>query len=101
MPTGTFRMLALTLLLTAPAATQNQEDYLDLLVVKVRPEKGADFDALNRKVAEANRRHKGDAWLAFETTYGEQNTVTFISPRQNYAAIGQGLELFEKALKEA
>jgi hypothetical protein len=76
-------------------------DYLEVLVAKVRPEKRADFDAINRKVAEANRRAKGDSWLAMEVEYGEGNTIQFTSPRQNYAAIESAFAAFLGAIKEA
>jgi len=79
-----------------------QEGYLDVLVCKVKPEKRADFDALVKKMADANRRHKnGDQFLVTQTEYGEGNTVKLISTRQDYAAIEAGQVAFEEALKEA
>jgi hypothetical protein len=76
-------------------------DYLDIFIAKVRPEKRADFDSINRRIAEANRKAKGDLWLAMEVEYGENNTVQFVSTRQNYAAIDSGLNAFMGAIKEA
>ncbi len=96
-----FGALAVAVLLAAPAAAQMPEDYLDLFVVKVKPEKRAEFDAINKKVADANRRNKGDTWLAIETLYGEGNTVYFISPRRNYGEVEKGYETFMGALNKA
>ena len=66
-------------------AQQAQESYLDVFTVQVKPEKRADFDAVSRKIAVANRENKGDTWLAMETTYGPGNRVTFISTRNTWA----------------
>jgi hypothetical protein len=52
-------------------AQEMMGDYLDVLIVKVRPEKRADFDAVGRRVADANRKAKGDFWTAMEVTYGK------------------------------
>ena len=54
-------------LLAALAAGQAQEQYLDVYIVQVKPEKRAEFDAISRKIAAANRQNKGDAWIAMET----------------------------------
>lgn len=76
-------------------------DFLDVFTVKVRPEKRADFDAIGRKIADANRRAKGDVWTAMTVEYGENNTVQFVSPRTNYAAIDSGMTAFMNAIKTA
>jgi hypothetical protein len=92
--------IALGLLATSLAPAQEMMgDYLDVTVVKVRPEKRADFDAIGRRVADANRKAKGDFWTAAEVEYGENNIVQFISPRQNYAAIDSGGMAFMNAIK--
>ncbi len=84
--------------ITAPAQTS---DLLDVFEAKVKPEKRADFDAIARKVAEANRKAKGDNWITVQNEYGEGNTVYFISTRQNHAAIEQGFKAFMGAINEA
>ncbi len=94
-------VLALPLLLSIAAAGQMQEEYLDVQILKVKPEKRAAFDAVAKKVADANRQHKGDTWVALETTYGELNTVYFVSVRRNYADIDKGIEAFMGALTKA
>lgn len=93
-------ILTLALLTTGAATAQMPEGYLDVLTCKVRPEKRADFDAIVRKMADANRRHNGDAFIATNTEYGEGNTVTLISVRPDYGAIEQGMEAYEGAMKE-
>jgi hypothetical protein len=83
------------------AQGQMMGDYLDVFMVKVRPEKRADFDTVNKKIADANRKAKGDFWLATQAEYGEVNTVQFLSQRQNYAAVESGMNAFMGAIKEA
>ena len=56
--------LSVVVCLAAPVAVQAQGDYLDVYTVKVKPEKLADFQALTKKWADANRRYDGDRWLA-------------------------------------
>ena len=71
----------------APAAVRAQGDYLDVFIAKVKPEKVADFQALTKKFADANRRFNGDRWLASEAVYGEGNVYQFTSTRKDYAEI--------------
>lgn len=79
--------LAVVVCLAAPVAVQAQGDYLDVFIVKVKPEKVADFQALAKKFADANRRFNGDRWLALEAVYGEGNVYQFTSTRKDYADI--------------
>ena len=88
-------------MLLAGSAVAQQTQYLDVLVVKVRPERRADFDALNKRLADANRNNQGDLWLALNTEYGENNTVSFISMRSSYAGVDQGYDMFMAALDKA
>ena len=93
---------AVALLLAAGTVLgQSLEGYLDIFVVRVKPEKRAEFDAIIKKMVEVNRKNKGDTWVAVETAYGEHNTVYFISARQKYAEIEQGMEAFVKAFGRA
>ncbi len=89
------------LLLSAGALGQGLEDYLDVGVVKVKPEKRAEVDTIVKKLADANRRHNGDNWITFETTFGEQYTLTYVSPRPNYAALDQAYGVFMSAMTKA
>lgn len=93
--------LTVAALLTATAFAQAPEGFLDVFVVKVKPEKRAEFDAAIKKMVDANRRHGGDTWLTTETTFGEGNTVYFSSLRNNYAEIEQGYGKFMGALIKA
>lgn len=71
----------------APMVAYAQGDYLEVYVVKVKPEKLADFQALTKKWIDANRRFNGDTWIAMETVYGDGNVYQFTSMRRDYADI--------------
>ena len=96
-----FWVLAVAALLAAPAVVQAQGDYLDAYIVKVKPEKVAEFNAIAKKVVDANRRFNGDRWVAVETVYGEGNTFVFVSNRQDYAEIEKAYGAFMGALHKA
>jgi hypothetical protein len=89
------------LVLAAPVAVRAQGDYLDEYIVKVKPEKVADFTVLAKRVADANRRFNGDRWIAMETLYGEGNTYAFVSTRQDYADVEKNAGSFVVALQKA
>jgi hypothetical protein len=93
--------LVLVLCLAAPIAVQAQGDYLDVFVVKVKPEKLADFQALTKKWADANRRFNGDRWLTLEAVYGEGNIYQFTSTRKDYADIDKTNEAVMAAANKA
>jgi len=82
-------------------AAQGQEDYLDVFSCRVKPEKRSDFDALARKISDANRANDGDRWIAMEATYGEGNLVNFVSTRRSYGELDQANEAFMKAMATA
>jgi hypothetical protein len=91
-------------LLSAAAFAQMQgsySGYLDVSIFKVKPEKRAEFDALSKKMAEANHKHKGDSWLASEVVYGEGNTIIITSARQSYAEAEKSMGLFMGAMVKA
>lgn len=88
-------------LMASTLVGQAREDYLDVFVARVKPEKRFDFDNLSRKMADANRKHKGDNWITYEVVYGEHNTIHFVSARANYAGIDAGMQAFEGALGKA
>jgi hypothetical protein len=89
------------LLLTALAAGQAQEQYLDVYIAQVKPEKRADFDAIAKRMVTANRQNKGDTWVTMETAYGPGDRVTFISVRQGYADAEKGTDAFLSSLQKA
>ena len=72
---------AVAVCLVAPLSLQAQEGYLDVYIAHVRPEKAADFEALAKKMAAANRKYNGDHWVAEEMVYGENYTYAFVSSR--------------------
>lgn len=86
------------MLLSVAAFAQTPEQYLDVTVARVKPDKRAEFDAVARKIADSNRKNHGDTWVAMETTYGENNVVTFISVRGSYADVETGFGAFMGAL---
>lgn len=88
------------LAIAASQAQQMQADYLDVFTVQVKPEKRAEFDALTKKMAAANRQNHGDIWLAMETAYGPGNRVTFVSTRHSYAEIEKAPAIFDEALEK-
>jgi antibiotic biosynthesis monooxygenase (ABM) superfamily enzyme len=87
-------------LLAAVAFGQAQEQYLDVYIAQVKPEKRADFDAINKRMVAANRQAKGDTWIAMESVYGRGDRVTFISMRNSYADADKGSEMFNQALQK-
>ncbi len=93
--------LGLAACLAIPAAVQAQGDYLDIYIVKVKPEKTAEFNALAKKMVDANRNNKGDQWLTEETMYGDGNTVIFVSIRKDYADADNASATFMGALNKA
>jgi len=93
--------LAVAVCLAAPAAVHAQGDYLDVFIVKVKPEKLADFQALSKKWADANRRFNGDRWIASEAVYGEGNVYQFTSNRKDYADVDKANEASMFAVNKA
>src|ERR1700675_4711723 len=89
------------ILLAALAVAQAQEQYLDVYVAQVKPEKRADFDAITKKMVAANRQNKGDEWLTMETVYGPMNRLTLISMRQSYADTEKGGDAFFGAIQKS
>jgi len=96
-----FCAVAVAVCLIAPLSIQAQEEYLDVYIAHVRPEKAADFDALAKKMAAANRKYNGDHWLAEEIVYGDNYSYAFVSPRSDYANIDKGTDAFMGALNKA
>lgn len=88
------------MLLTALAVGQMEEQYLEVYYAQVKPEKRAEFDAINKKIVAANRKN-GDEWIALETIYGTGNRISFISMRGSYADIDKGSGAFYGALEKA
>jgi hypothetical protein len=96
-----FWALAVAVCLGAPATLHAQGDYLDVFVVKVKPEKVTEYEALTKKFVDANRRYNGDRWIAMETVYGEGNVYQFTSTRKDYADVEKTLEAEMAAVNKA
>ena len=94
------RIVTGLLIIGACAMAQSTTDYLDTTRVQVRGDKTKDFEDAIKKLAEVNRKYKGDNWIALSTEYGEFGGYTFSSPRSNLAAVETGMSAFQKALKE-
>jgi hypothetical protein len=82
------------------AFAQVGADYLDMTRVQVRGDKTKEFEDAIKKMAEVNRKYKGDRWVALSTEYGEFGGYTFSSTRENMAAVETGMGAFRNALKE-
>lgn len=75
--------------------------FRDYWIGKIKPDKMGAFDALARKLADANRRMNGDRFIASMAEYGDHGTVLYVSPRENYAGVQKASELFMKAVEGA
>jgi hypothetical protein len=84
-----------------PVAVHAQGDYLDVYMVKAKPEKAVDLESIAKKMVDANRRYNGDHWLAMETVYGEGDTIAFVSNRKDYADVDNATGAFMGALEKA
>jgi hypothetical protein len=91
----------LAMLLSVVAAAQMPDQDLDVSIARVKPDKRADFDAVSKKMVEANRKNHGDNWIAMETVYGENNVITFVSTRSSYADAEKASDTFMGALNKA
>jgi len=96
-----FWALAIVVSLLMPVAVQAQESYIDAYIVKVKPEKTAEFTALTKKWVAANRENNGDRWTTLETMYGEGDVYVFVSTRQSYAEIDKAGESMMAAVAKA
>jgi len=93
--------LLLAGILSAPLAAQMPDGYLDVFIAKIKTGKRGEFDSINKRLAEINRRQKGDTWLTYQLLYGEPNTVYFVSTRASYAGAEEGMKAFEGAATKA
>src|ERR1700722_13672920 len=87
-------------LLALPLAAQMPAGYLDIDMIHVKMGKRLDFDAINKRMAEMNRK-KGDHWTVFEVVYGDSNAVYIVEARASYAEAAEGIDHFNNAVKKA
>jgi hypothetical protein len=90
--------LAACVCLAVPAAAQAPNDLLDVFTVRVKQDKGAQFDAAAKKIVAANRQNNGTNWVAAVQVYGSGQVVRFVSIRANFAAIEKDNETFMGAM---
>src|SRR2546427_8168826 len=92
--------LAACMCLAASAAAQAPGDILDVFTVKVKLDKGAQFDAAVKKIVAGNRQNKGTNWVALAQVYGSGQVIRFVSIRANFAAIEKDNETFMAAMSK-
>jgi quinol monooxygenase YgiN len=97
---GALRVSAACALFAAPAAAQVQNDLLDVLTFQLKPEKMAQFEAVARKIASANRQNKGSDWVTLSQEYGQGHTIRIISTRPTFAAIEEASAAFMAAMNK-
>ena len=93
--------LAAAVCFASPVVVHAQGDYLEVLTVRVKPEKLADFQSSNKKFAEAQHRFNGERYLVLESVYGEGNVYQFTTTRSDYADIDKVNEAGAAALNKA
>ena len=101
MKTHLVSFLFIVLSLAGSAHAQMTNDYLDVGIVTVKPEKRGEFEAIIKKMVDGNRKNQGDHWLTTEMMFGPGNTFTYVSPRQNYAGVEQGYGSFMGAMQKS
>jgi hypothetical protein len=87
-----FWALVVVVSLAMPVAVKAQESYVDAYIVKVKPERTADFTSLMKKWVAANYDNGGDRWVTAETLYGEGDVYVITSTRHSYAEIDKANE---------
>jgi len=94
------KLAAATLLLSAVCCAQSK--FLDVWVGQIRGDQVAQFDALSRKIADANRKakDKGDFWIAYQEYYGTPGRTYLVANRTKLDEITQAESKFIAALKE-
>jgi hypothetical protein len=68
--------------------------------MKVKQDKVGEFGEIARRIADANRRGKGDNWTAYTDFYGTDQYVAMASIRPSLDAIEPGMNKFMGSLKE-
>ena len=92
--------LLVAMSIAAMAQSNSYTGYLDVFTVQVKPEKRAAFDAIAKKMADANRKD-GDKWVAYDSVYGDANIVNFVSARATIGDVESAQDSFMKALAKA
>lgn len=89
--------------LALPCSAQQSSDpggFVEVTWMKVKQDKVSEFDQMARRVADANRRAKGDNWVAYADFYGTDQYVQMASARSSPEAIETGMNKFMMSVKE-
>jgi hypothetical protein len=88
--------------LLLPVACCAQSKFLDVVTVQVRGDQTTQFDALARKMADANRKakDKGDFWIAYQDYYGTAGRTYFVATRGKLDEVAEAEGKFLGAIKE-
>lgn len=87
-------------LVSFPLAAQPPEGYVDVDIVHVKQGKRTDFDALNKRLVDMNRK-SGNHWTTNAVDFGDTNVFYFIMPYATFAATAQGIRSFGDAVRRA
>jgi hypothetical protein len=93
----TFKLTALGLFAGLAASAQTT-GLLNVLTVHCKMDRWGEFEAGARRVAAANRAHKGSNWIALQMAKGEGATYLFVSVEDNFAAMQKSGDAFSGAV---
>lgn len=80
--------------------TSDQSTYIEVTWLKVKQDKVAEFGQMASRIADANRRAKGDHWIAYVDMYGKDNNVWMAALRSSLTDVEPGMNKFMGAVKE-
>ncbi len=86
-----------------PCSAQQSSDpggLIEVTWIKVKQDRVSEFDQMARRIADANRRAKGDNWVAYTDFYGADQYVQMASTRSSPEAIETGMNKFMMSVKE-
>src|SRR5438067_13315854 len=78
----------------------DQGGFVEVSWMRIKQDKVAEFGQLATRIADANRRGKGDNWLAHMDMYGRDNYVTMGAMRSSLDEIEPGMNKFMGSIKE-
>ena len=81
-------------------ATSDQSSYMELSWLRVKQDKVAEFGQMSARIADANRRRKGDTWVAYADLYGRDNYIWFAAARPSLADVEPAMNKMMGAVKE-
>jgi hypothetical protein len=78
----------------------SHSSYIEMSWMKVKQDKVGEFGQMATRIADANRRGKGDNWVAYMDMYGKDNYIWMGSRRSSLSDIEPGMMKFMGAIKE-